>query len=168
MLTDKQREWVLNGRKQYSEENTLVKRQRDQSVRDAAKKALSDLAFLAKELSPDQHKQVFKWKYLEPFAEGLHAYSTEEKKRFKSKRDAMVVNNELFYIGISMSNWFLSMSKNLVTADYYKLIWGTDLRALPSKEDIAGLTKVFYATGISKTKRITPDGRTIYYSKGEK
>ena len=142
MLNKNQRQWVERDRALYDGD----KRSKDQRIRNTAKKALSDLAFLAKELDPSQHKQVFTLKNLEPLAEALHNYSTKEKDRFEGKKDAIVCNKELFDVGITMSNWLLSMSRNLVNERYYELIWGTGERVLPPRTDIDGLTTVFFAT----------------------
>jgi hypothetical protein len=146
MLTESQRQWILKERDLYDEEDTSQKRMKDKRIRDKAREALKNLAFLARNLDPDQHRQVFTKETLLPIGEAFHAYSTKEKERFESDKDVVVVNKELFQIGVEMSNWFLLMARNLIAERYYRLIWGTGKKLLPTEREIDALTQIYYET----------------------
>jgi len=70
----------------------------------------------------------------------------------KNDKDVIVYNEELFKIGFDLGNTLLIMAKALVTERYRKLIWGTDRRALPTRNDIKGLETTFYAIEGKKRK----------------
>jgi len=70
----------------------------------------------------------------------------------KNDKDVIVYNEELFKIGFDLGNTLLIMAKALVIERYRKLIWGTDRRALPTRNDIKGLETTFYAIEGKKRK----------------
>ncbi|TSA55493.1 hypothetical protein D4R42_05475 [bacterium] len=151
MLTSKEREWILSERARYTREETGSKRLKDYKIRNKAKAMIKDLSFMAKELAPDQHRQVFTRETLLELAEAFHAYSTKEKERFKGDNDAIVCNKELFYLGVEMSNSLLSMARNLVSERYYRLIWGMGRRLLPQEKETDALTRIYYEIKYAET-----------------
>lgn len=70
----------------------------------------------------------------------------------KDDKTAVVCNEELFKIGVDIGNRLLVMAKMLVREHYRKMIWGTGERLLPTKEDIEGLTTVYFAIKRKKEK----------------
>ena len=152
MLTKKDREWVLTGRKRYEKKDTASRRQKDYRIRKKALVALKDLAFLARALSPSQHKQIFSLDRLKPFVKALSDYASTRARVEKQRSKDVVYDEQLFKLGIEIGNRFLGISKILVNEHYREMIWGTGERLLPTKEDINGLTTVYFAIKRKKAK----------------
>lgn len=152
MLTERDREWILTKRERYAKKDTGVKRQRDYRIRKKTTKTLEDLAWLAENLAPDQHEQVFNMETLNSFTEALMNYAS--KRRQKTRNTEHIVYDErLFKIGLVLGNKFLTMANMLIGESYRNLLHGTRTRLLLSKETIDNLNIVYNALRMTeKTK----------------
>jgi hypothetical protein len=154
MLREEERNYLEKERPRYLEDGTprIGKiRKRDSDIREKGQKAISYLKYLAENLTPDQHEQVFNEETFFPLIQSIFSENHPEWKTETKK--SPISDERLFRLAVETSQFCLNKSVLLINPDLRRLVGGSSLRVFPEEQNLELVKTLFvYPKFLEKVK----------------
>lgn len=144
MLREKERAYLELVRPRYLQKGKPKEeriRKRDNDIRKKAKKAIEYLTYLAENLIPDQHKQVFNEETVIPLIEAIFSDKHPEWKT--ETKESIVLDERLFRLAVTTSKLCLKKSDGLINLRVKQMIGEKGLNLFPQEKELE-LIKTIY------------------------
>jgi hypothetical protein len=118
-------------------------RKHDDYIRKKAEKAIEYLKYLAENLVPDQHEQVFSEEKISPLIEAIFPQTSKHPEWKNETSKAIISDERLFRLAVRTSQVCINKSVELINSDVRQLVRGVSKRAFPDEQDLE-LVKTLY------------------------